>query len=339
MSIREVDTRTAPESLLREMHEVYLEWDLEIFPDDPPDPLGHRLAEWRFVPEHQDVRHWILRDHGAIAAVAMVRLRKHEDLNNAFGWIFVREESRRRGFATQLSRPLLQTMMEANRGSIITDVLDGEPWESKLGELGLKKAYQERLSRLLVSEVDWSLMDSWIRRAGERAGEYDLLFLRTPIDDRYLDRWCGLMDVMNTAPREDLEFEDSRMTPEKWREIERIDLLRGQPLMAYVAVHRPTGEFTGISEIVALDHHPTVAYQGDTGVDPAHRNKGLGRWLKAAMIMRFVAERPQVERLFTGNADSNESMLNINVAMGYHPATFINAWQGEVATVRDRLGF
>jgi len=336
--IEQVDTRTAPESLLREMHEHYIGVDAEQLPDDPPRPFEHRLAIWRFIPEHHDIRRWILREGSEIAGAALLVMNKHEDLNNGLVRIDVRPESRQRGLALRLALPVLETLAANDRASLITDVLDGSPWEPKLEEIGLKKAFEERTSRLLVDDIDWSLLDSWIERAAERAGEYDLLPLRAPIEERYLEKWCELMLVMNTAPKEDLEFEDFSMSAEKWRDIEKQDLLRGHRLVALVAVHRTSGSFVGLSEIAELIHQPDLAWQGDTGVDPQHQNKGLGRWLKAAMIKQFVADHPNVERVDTDNAGSNRPMLNINIAMGYKPILITNAWQGDVKTVKERLG-
>ena len=50
---------------------------------------------------------------------------------------------------------------------------------------------------------------------------------------------------------------------------------------------------------------PEVLGQGDTGVFPEYRNRGLGRWLKAPMIEKVLRHRPQVKRVHTGNTKSN----------------------------------
>jgi GNAT superfamily N-acetyltransferase len=102
-------------------------------------------------------------------------------------------------------------------------------------------------------------------------------------------------------------------------------------------VHKPSGEFAGYTQIKTQDLQPDLAWQWETGVDPAHRNKGLGRWLKAAMIERIISEYPAVERVDTFNAGSNEPMLNINIAMGFEPIHLSHAWQGDLATARERL--
>lgn len=336
--VEEVDTTTAPESLLREMHEHYVGHDAELLPDDPPQPFEQRMVGWRHIPEHQDVRRWLLRDDGEIRAVAVTHMDRYEDLNNGFARIHVRPEDRRRALAKRLAAVAFDVLEAGDRKSLITDVPEGSPIEPKLKKLGMKKGFQEKRSRLVIADLDWSLMDAWIEKAAERATGYDLLYLESPLPDEHLENWCAVMGVMNTAPKEDLEFEDTTYTPEKWRDIEDKNDAKGDRLLAHVAVDKTTGEFVGLSEIVVQKHQPDLAWQGDTGVHPDHRNKGLGRWLKAATIKRVMAEHPQIERVDTSNAGSNEPMLNINIAMGYKPILISNAWQGDLAVVRERLG-
>jgi GNAT superfamily N-acetyltransferase len=104
-----------------------------------------------------------------------------------------------------------------------------------------------------------------------------------------------------------------------------------------VAVHRPTGDFAGMTTIIYRRNHPGLALQDDTVVDPEHRNRGLGRLLKAAMVKEFLAEHPDVERIDTGNAGSNKPMLAINEEMGFRTILEVSAWQGDIATARKAL--
>ncbi|MDQ1396172.1 MAG: hypothetical protein QOG64_1431, partial [Acidimicrobiaceae bacterium] len=87
---------------------------------------------------------------------------------------------------------------------------------------------------------------------------------------------------------------------------------------------------------------PQRAWQGDTAVDPAHRNRGIGRWLKAAMLLHVMDERPELRRIETENAGSNDAMLGINVALGFEVLQWQAEWQVNLpvlaAAVRDRLG-
>lgn len=338
IEIEQIDTTTAPEPLLRELHEYYVDYDAEHHPEDPPMPWEQRVALWRHQIDHVDVRRWMLRDDGEIVGVAVVAMNTHDDLDNAFVRVHVKPERRREGLAKLLAEPILQVLDENNRDKVITDTFPDAPWDPALERLGMKVALQSRESRLLVADVDWDLMDRWIERASERATDYEIRHVTFPIADADIQKWCDVMMIMNTAPTEGLDIEDFTMTPEKWRDIEAKDIARGRLLSAYVAVHRPTGQWVGLSEILFNENHPEQAEQGDTAVHPEHRNHGLGRWLKATMIKQFVAEHPEAERINTDNADSNEPMLNINVEMGYKSLRIETAWQGKTSDITEAVG-
>ncbi len=338
LKIQEVDTRIAPESVLLEMHEYHLGLDAELLPDDPPTVAEQRLADWKHQAENEIIPRWLLREDGEIVGVAAAYMDKYEDLDNGFVRIHVRPDRRRRGFARRLAGPVFDRLEEENRKSLITEALDGAPWETKLEQLGLKKSFGDQRSRLWMADVDWDLMVHWIERAAERAADYRLLYLETPIPDEHLEDWCEVQNVMHTAPTEDLDFEFETWSPEKWRNHEQKQAAAGTKVIGYVAVHEPSHRFVGLSDIFVQKHQPEIAWQGDTGVHPDHRNRGLGRWLKAATIEKIRADHPSVDRIDTYNAGSNESMLSINVEMGYEPILLTNAWQGDLGVVRRRLG-
>ena len=121
---------------------------------------------------------------------------------------------------------------------------------------------------------------------------------------------------MNTAPRDDLDMEDWRQTPERFREWEARRIAMGFGRWTVVAEHE-SGEFAGYTDITFPAHAPEAGWQGGTAVDPKHRNKGLGRWIKAVNCLRLLDERPDITCVDTGNAFSNDAMLGINIAMGF----------------------
>jgi GNAT superfamily N-acetyltransferase len=136
-----------------------------------------------------------------------------------------------------------------------------------------------------------------------------------------------LTHVMNTAPFDDLEHEDQVFTPELVLAFQEATRDRGVTTRTLVARHDPTGELAGFTELHVSRWDDTRGWQGDTGVDPAHRNRGLGRWLKAAMVLDALRTWPDLERIETGNAGSNDAMLAINVEMGFETAEWIGNWQ------------
>ncbi len=56
-----------------------------------------------------------------------------------------------------------------------------------------------------------------------------------------------------------------------------------------------------------------------TGVRLPYRGRGLGKWLKATMLLKVREEFPQVRVVVTGNATSNAPMLSINERLGFRP--------------------
>jgi hypothetical protein len=107
-----------------------------------------------------------------------------------------------------------------------------------------------------------------------------------------------------------------------------------------VARHKATGEWAGFHDVEYDPNQPTYVYVDSTGVRPEHRGAALGKWLKAAMTIRVLDERPAVTEIRTGNADSNDAMLGNNKEMGNRPLIGQTTWELPVETaaawLRDR---
>jgi GNAT superfamily N-acetyltransferase len=107
-------------------------------------------------------------------------------------------------------------------------------------------------------------------------------------------------------------------------------------------VRDPSGACVGGTNVELAPWEPATVFQDDTGIDPDHRGRGLGKWVKAAMLMKVRAELPDAERVVTGNAFSNAPMLAINDTLGFVVNRTRTEWQVEVPAVRaavDRPGW
>lgn len=336
-SIEQIDTRTVDESKLKALHELYLEWDGEWVPHDPPTPLAKRLAEWRNVKELEDVPRWVLWDGDRAAGTAGVYLHRTQDLENAWSWIYVSPDYRQRGLSRSLAQKPVEYAIQGGRKRIGVGVPKGSEYSLLPERAGMKKVYNERVSQMKVSDLDFEMLEGWVARASDRAGDYELLFLPMPIPDEHRHRMIEVMDVMNTAPLEDMEEEPTRWDEEMLSDTEQAEARKQNHIYTYVARNKPTGEFVGYTSLVFQELHPAKANQWDTGVHPEHRNRGLGRWLKAAMALKFLGEHPEVKVIETQNADSNDPMLNINVAMGFKPSLHLIIYQGPIESVAADL--
>ena len=338
MRVEQIDTRTASEQLLLAMHEYYVALSAEELPGDFPMPAERRLADWRNLRDEEDLPRWVLWDDGQIVAVALAWLDLEQNLEKGFARVHVREDRRGEGLSKTLAEPVFDYLEEQGRTQFHTYVVEGAPAASLCSRLGLNQAYREKRSRLVTADIDRDQMQRWVERAQERGSDYHMLELRTPFPDEHVGGYADLMFQMNTAPLEDFDWDDEVMTPENWRGMERMLDGSAKYLLTMIAVHTPTGDFVGSTSFQVDRLWRAQAWQWETVVHPDHRNRGLGRWLKGANALRLLDEHPEVERVDTENAGSNEPMLNINIAMGFKPIQVTNAWQGDTAEARRRLG-
>jgi len=197
-------------------------------------------------------------------------------------------------------------------------------WE---GELGYTQAYEERISRCILANTDASLMQRWINQAGERASGYHLVAATAPFDDDVIEFYAQGLEAMNDAPLENIVQEHEPFDAERARDIEALHLgIRGI-YRAIFAIETATGDLAAYTALHIPQAEPAKSKQGDTVTIAAHRNLGIGRWIKAEMWQWLRSEQPHVESLDTGNAESNTAMLAINEAMGFEDILHHAVWQ------------
>lgn len=125
-------------------------------------------------------------------------------------------------------------------------------------------------------------------------------------------------------------MEDIAPTRERVRENMAALVRQGSDTWIVCAREDRTGRFVGYTELSISPFRPWEARQGDTGVHPEHRQRGLGRWLEAHNALRLLDERPEVDYIETWNAGSNAAMLSINRAMGFEVVARRREWEVRV---------
>jgi len=99
----------------------------------------------------------------------------------------------------------------------------------------------------------------------------------------------------------------------------------GRSLLVQAAI-APDGSVAGYTELELPPGKP-VAYQSDTLVVAAHRGHGLGMRMKLANLVRLGELAPERIDVYTWNADENEHMLAINLALGFEVRGISAEWQ------------
>jgi mycothiol synthase len=322
------DLLSASDADGRARHELFAAVKAEVDPGDPVPPLEflRSALEHRAPPEHK--REWVVREGGEIVGWASLGWAEWiANRDKAEGRIEVRSDRRRRGVGSALLAAVVDGAVAAGCTLLGFTTRDGTAGQPFLAARGAETRQPIRISHLRIAEVDRALLNDWVGRASERAGRYSLVGWDDPCPEEELERFTEVVHVMNTAPLDDLERDDDVWTPDDIRLWQACLGRRGHEGWTLCARDDDTGRYVGFTEMGFWPWAPTRGFQGDTGVHPDHRNRGLGRWLKAAMLLRLLDERPEVTVVETGNASSNDAMLAINVAMGFRPAHHGAYWQ------------
>jgi RimJ/RimL family protein N-acetyltransferase len=211
-----------------------------------------------------------------------------------------------------------------------------------MSQLGGTTAQGGRTQDLKVDQVERNLLRSWQERARERAATFELGVWEGTFPEESLEEVAAMLEAANLQPRGDIDMEDFHFTPDQVREMDANMLARGLEHWTMYARDLDTGEIAGFTDVVWNPNQPDLLNQSGTMVFERYQNRGLGRWLKAAMLEKVLKERPEVTRIHTSNAHSNAPMLHINDELGFQPYVSTTQWQVELdkatSYVESKLG-
>ncbi len=315
----------ADEKAIAAVAEMVSAFDREVIPGEPDTPPAELIADLLDVPAHRHVSIAMATEAGE--AVGTVRLVLDDTAGNEdlaeIEYLIVRPERRRAG----IGRALVDTVCQrTDRRRLRAYVPVGHSGGTGLAAaVGATPGIVDRQNRLHVADLDRQMLEGWVQRASDRAHGYSLVRFDGPCPDELLERFALLTRVMNTAPRTAGD-EDVLPTSAEVRADHQALFRRMGWVWTACAQHDATGNLVGFTQLLASRARPWLGQQWDTGVDPAHRNLGLGRWLKAATALRLMDERPEVTTIETWNAGVNATMLTINHAMGFRPVAEWQEW-------------
>lgn len=341
MRIREFVPRQASEAELQAYHHFKTRIYAEFWPEDAIPPIEDSLG-WLFnAPALMDIKRWLVwdDDETQVIAFAEVETWNVEDNQHLASFeVLILPAYRRQGIGSQLM-PLVTAEARLRNRRLLQTWVDGDSVSGKnwLTRLGAKAGLEMTTNQLNLAELDHAMIQDWIQRAHERAEGFVLETITGPFAEESLVELAHLFNVMNDAPRGSLDVEDEKVTPDNLREWDQSTFKRGHERWHMHIRHVETGELAGYTQVNWNPYRPDILQQWGTGVWPKYRNKGLGRWLKAAMLDKVLLKRPQVKRVRTGNADSNAPMLKINYELGFKPFKAFIIWQVEVEQVEKAL--
>lgn len=254
----------------------------------------------------------------------------------AMAGIGVRNEYRRKGIATKLL-PVIYDEVKARGKQSLTGPIVNEAAHIFVQKIGGTEALAWQDNRLDLDSVDWVMVKDWVKDGPKRSPGTRIEFFHT-IPDKILEQYCNVYtEVSNQAPRDQLKVGDEITTPESWK-IRMARFAEGRmKYLAALTVER-NGDISGLTDVAWFPSQPSILQQWLTGVQEKYRGKGLGKWLKGAVLLRVRKEFPAVTTVSTQNATSNGPMLAINRQLGFKMYKEIYQFQMELDKLGDYLG-
>jgi GNAT superfamily N-acetyltransferase len=323
--IIEFDAPTAPPELWRLYHAFRRLRHAEMSPEDPLLPDDLTEASMKRVDPYEAVQRFAAVQDGRMVGLLYTDWWQPAapgyERNAKYLWAFgeVTAPARRHGIGTALARQAL-AVMNAQDKSLATvwcrDEADGYAFLAWLGAAQVSTGAENRLD---LRAVDWDMVADWVRQGEARNPRARLALYEQRIPDDALAVFCpAFAALLNTMPFDDMDMGEIVVTPDLMREQYRWMDDVGASHHAYVA-YEPDGSIAGMTDIMYLETQPDRIDQRFTGVRPDCRGRGLGKWVKAAMLQYIRRTYPEARWMITGNANSNEPMLAINRQLGFKP--------------------
>lgn len=340
--LRMFDPETATENDFIKRLEFHNLETQEASPDDPPNTLERSVTtakNWKLA-ESITIEVWQLCLDDAVIAELMLNFDSSKEENtHLFDFqLHVLQPYRMKGYSKLLLPKLVNFANKYNcrlgQSYTTSRIAAGQEFAE---HLNANKGLDESVGQLVLDKLDVSLIQNWLDEAKIAKQNFEIGFWGNVYPEEDIQKIAELFDVMNTAPKENLDKEDSKTKPERLRENEALLNAQSDERKVLYIRHKESGELVGFTETYWEAETPEVLYQCSTGVLPQFRGNKLGKWLKAAMIQKIIREKPNVKVIRTENATSNVPMLAINAALGFEPYESIVVWQIEVDKIRTYL--
>jgi GNAT superfamily N-acetyltransferase len=255
----------------------------------------------------------------------VIELPDLENLDRAMVIPLVHPAYRRRGVGRELLRHAAGRAAAGGRSVLGSVALQGTAGEAFARQAGAKAGLVEARRVLDLTAVPPGTYPRLRADAAGKAGGYTLVRWLGATPDEYIAKIAGALNAMNDAPSDE-GWEDDLWDADRVRQ--RHDgVVHLSTLHRYsvAALREETGEMAALTQVFIDPEVPWWGQQGITAVTGPHRGHRLGLLTKTTMLEWLAEAEPALERIITGNADSNSYMISVNETLGFR--LFEPAWQ------------
>ena len=298
-------------------------------PDDPSPPRDSTRRRLETIADNpvNDNRLYLIRDEDdkAIAQMGLYMTDPSApDYDSqkeiAYAGMYILRENRKKRIGTQLLKHLVDEASANGVKSLeFASVFDsGKAFAKHIGAtVGLIEIDVEAY----FADMDWQMIDDWVTDGQKRNPDTQVIHFQGLYsdDDAELTRFAEFETAIRSdMPDGELDGFIQFITADKLRKEIEIEQKRGI-VSDYMLAVEADGRFSGFTRI---NYQGDFAYrinQRVTGVLKAERGRGLGKWLKAAMLKHIQTTYPDADLIRTSYADVNDPMMSINDRLGFKP--------------------
>ncbi|MGH3650103.1 MAG: GNAT family N-acetyltransferase [Acidimicrobiia bacterium] len=231
--------------------------------------------------------------------------------------IRVGTEHRRQGLGTMLLGHIAGIATELGRRTLLSWHFDTVPAGAAFARtVGAEEKLQFHDNVLRIEDLDVELMRSWATAGPERAPGYSVEVITGRWPQELLEGIAHLYYVLERDMPTSAGLEPREWTAELIDQMQN-HLLQSIDALTAIAFEDATGDPVGMSQLIRRHSDPTTWTVTTTMVDPEHRGKAIGKWVKGAANLAALEAWKGGVNQETGNAFTNEAMLAINRAMGF----------------------
>ena len=232
--------------------------------------------------------------------------------------LYVRPDHRRQRIGASWL-PVMIEIMDRHGCTLAGIGTEEDSGHAFLKWLGAEARLSSTENRLKVADVDWSMARRWIDEGQRRSPQTRLEFYAGRLPEQMWEDFAPqLTSMLKTIPFEELDMGEMLVTPDHMRDwYARLDL--GGEQQYTVLTREPDGVISAMTDTTWAPYRATIIEQRFTGVRGDARGRGLGKWIKAEMLVRLRDLHPEIQWVTTDNAGSNAPMLAINKRLGFKP--------------------
>jgi GNAT superfamily N-acetyltransferase len=333
----------------KECHALRVEHELAVWGNlDRCDTLQEAAEYWQ-GNAYEERQLYLAKVGGVTVGMCSVTLPLRENTHTAGIDVLITPAHRRQGLGRALLKHAEAVARKRGRTSLdayheVPLVTAGEaallPAKSGAGGLPLDEpavafavaaGYEleqvERSSRLALP-VPPELLKRLEDEASARAADYTIMGWDDRCPEDLVQAYAGLKATMTTeVPIAGMNWDGEDWDAARVREEENRLVRSGVQSAVTAARHRVSGQLVAYTVLNWRAGVPDSIVQQDTLVIPEHRGHRLGMLIKVANLKRAHEKWPSARSVLTWNANENQHMLAINIALGFKPAGYEGEWQ------------